>query len=163
MTAGFLDIETVVVPRGLADESQEHLRMMGAEGCEGFALWAGVRDGTRFRVTETIIPEQEGLRYAEGVCVRVDGAELFRLNMYLYEHHLNLVAQLHSHPSDAFHSETDDTFPIATTTGALSLVIPNFAVDDFSVDTCAVYRLFPVDGWTELSAFEASRLISVVE
>jgi hypothetical protein len=163
MNAGFLDIENVVVTRRLAELSQEHLRMMGAEGCEGFALWAGVRNGTRFRVTETIIPEQEGLRYGEGVCVRVDAPELFRLNMYLYERQLNLVAQLHSHPTDAFHSETDDAFPIATTTGALSLVIPNFAVDDFSVDTCAVYRLLPENGWTELSASEASRLISVVE
>jgi hypothetical protein len=36
-------------------------------------------------------------------------------------------AQVHTHPRRAFHSTTDDRFPIVSTPGFLSLVLPRFA------------------------------------
>jgi hypothetical protein len=41
---------------------------------------------------------------------------------------LGIRIQVHTHPAEAFHSPTDDAFPIIHTTGFLSLVIPNFAL-----------------------------------
>jgi hypothetical protein len=35
--------------------------------------------------------------------------------------------QVHTHPREAFHSSTDDAFPIIHSVGFLSLVIPDFA------------------------------------
>lgn len=160
--AGFLELTQVVVPASLADFANDHLRRIGRDGYEGFALWAGVREGDVFYVRECIVPEQSGLRYDDGVCVRVDGDELFRLSVHLYEAGLQLVAQLHSHPGSAYHSDTDDTFPIATTAGAFSLVVPDFARAPFALDRCAVYRLIPGDGWVELCG-DALRIIEVVE
>jgi hypothetical protein len=36
--------------------------------------------------------------------------------------------QVHTHPEEAFHSETDDVFPLLHEVGFLSLVIPSFAM-----------------------------------
>ena len=36
--------------------------------------------------------------------------------------------QIHTHPDKAFHSATDDAWPIIGTAGFLSLVVPRFAL-----------------------------------
>jgi hypothetical protein len=161
--SGFLDLEELLVPRRLADQAQAHLRAAGRDGNEGFALWIGRRQSRHFLVDETLIPEQRGLRFDTGVCVTVGSEELFRINKYLYASGRQLVAQLHSHPTDAYHSETDDTYPIATTAGAFSLVIPDFAVRPFSLEECAVYRLVPRDGWLEFPTPAVHRVITLTD
>jgi hypothetical protein len=158
---GLTHVETFLVPRRCVDEAHAHLALVGRGGLEGFALWAGALEGDVFRVVDTIIPEQKGLRSDLGVCVTVDGRELHRINVWLHNRGLTLVAQLHSHPTEAYHSNTDDTYPIATTTGSLSLVIPDFAVAPFSLETCVVYRLLPPRGWVELSPEDVGRLIVI--
>lgn len=161
--SGFLDLEEVRVPRRAADEAQAHLRNVGENGFEAFALWAGVRSERRFFVKETIIPAQTGYRLPDGVCVTVGPEELHRINVWLYEHEMTLIAQLHSHPEEAFHSDTDDAFPIATTLGSLSLVLPDYASRPFNLQECAVYRLMPKTGWTPVSPGAAARLIIVTD
>lgn len=156
-------MERLVVPRRFADAAQAHMRSVGLSGNEGFALWLGHRDGVRFDVDETLIPQQQGRRVGRGVCVTVDGDELFRINRYLYDTGRQLIAQLHSHPTEAYHSETDDTFPIATTAGAFSIVVPDFAVRPFALHDCAVYRLVPDQGWLELPLSAVRRVIQVID
>jgi hypothetical protein len=160
---GFADIDRIVVPAARVREAQAHLRRVGEQGAEGFALWAGAQHSTTFLVRATCIPAQEALRFEKGLCVRVDGPELHRINMWLYEQGLTLIAQLHSHPGVAYHSTTDDAYPIATTVGSLSIVIPDFARSPFSIVRCAVYRL-SVDGqWNKLSTDAVRRLIHIKE
>jgi Prokaryotic homologs of the JAB domain len=160
---GFLGVRSVVIPKMLALEAHQHLQRAGRQGLEGFALWAGVREGEVFRVQHTIIPAQSGLRFESGVCVRIASDELHRLNVWLYEHRVTLIAQLHSHPTAAYHSETDDEFPVATTVGSLSLVIPDFAAQPFSLDRCAVYQLNAAGRWAAVTRDEAGRLITIAE
>lgn len=154
-------VKTVRVPRALVLEAHAHLRRVGEHNMEGFALWAGITRGEEFLVTHTRIPAQEGLIFKDGICVAVDGEELYRINVWLFEENLTLLAQLHSHPTDAYHSETDDAFPIATTLGSLSLVVPFFARHPFALSDCAVYRLTSHEGWSELSAPEVQEFIKV--
>jgi hypothetical protein len=161
--SGLAHVKKVVVPSACVEEAHAHLRRVGREGLEGFALWAGELDGDTFLVRANIIPAQRGLGSDLGVCVVVGGEELHRINVWLYEHDMTLIAQLHSHPGEAYHSTTDDTYPIATATGSLSLVVPDFARDPFSLMDCAVYRLIPPRGWVELSEDEAERLIVFAE
>lgn len=160
---GFLDLESLVVPRRLADLAQQHMRSVGKKGHEGFALWIGRRVDETFFVDETLIPEQRGLCFADGVCVTVSGQELFRINQYLFASGRQLIAQLHSHPTDAYHSETDDTYPIATVAGAFSLVVPDFAARPFSLRECAVYRLVPGEGWIDFPATAVNRVIQLTD
>ncbi|MDP9470645.1 MAG: hypothetical protein M3Q71_08250 [Chloroflexota bacterium] len=155
------DVDRVHVPRERAVEAQTHLRRVGEHASEGFALWAGTLEGTAFHVRETVIPAQRELRTGGGVAVVVDGDELHRLNLWLYEHRMTLIAQLHSHPGAAYHSPTDDALPIATAVGSLSLVVPDFARAPFALDRCAVYRLAGDGAWVELAPAQARELIVI--
>lgn len=158
---GLAAVTSVRVPRDLALEAHNYLRKAGLQEAEGFALWAGVLQDGVFCVTHTRIPAQHHLRTDDGVLVVVDSEELLRTNMWLYEQSLTLVAQLHSHPTDAYHSETDDALPIVATVGGLSLVAPDFARRPFSLADYAVYRLTPEEGWIELADEEVRELIVI--
>jgi hypothetical protein len=96
------------------------------------------------------VPKQTAYKLREGLCVRVDGSELHRLNVWLYENSERLAIQVHSHPTEAYHSETDDTYPIVTTRGGLSLVVPDFCRNGVRGAATALYRLNH-EGWTELA------------
>ena len=161
--SGFLDLERIQVPTSAAEEANEFLRFAGTRRSEGFALWVGNREGRIFRVRETVIPAQTGHVTDDGVCVSVGPDELHRLNVWLYTEKMNVIAQLHSHPGEAYHSETDDSFPIATTVGCLSLVIPDFARFPFLLARCAVYRLTEQGVWSFLPRAQAEKLITLVD
>jgi hypothetical protein len=51
-----------------------------------------------------------------------------------------LGVQVHAHPGEAFHSGTDDAFPVVTTEGGLSIVAPSFCKDAL-VANAAIFRL----------------------
>jgi len=158
---GLAGVRRVVVPKVMISETHLHLRRVGRSGHEGFVLWAGMKDGEAcFRASNVIIPAQQGLRSESGVCVRVEGEELHRINVWLFQNGLRLIAQVHSHPTDAYHSETDDAFPIVTTEGALSLVTPDFATGPADLAHYAAYRLLR-GRWVELSRAALLGLINV--
>jgi hypothetical protein len=161
--SGFLDLKQINVPRSVVEAANDHLRTVGRSGFEAFSLWAGHREGELFVVQRNIVPEQTGHRTPSGVCVSVGPDELFRLNVWLYNNNMTLVAQLHSHPTEAYHSDTDDAFPIATTIGSLSIVIANYAQQSFALDRCAVYRLLPPQQWVGMTPTEVSNLVRIVE
>lgn len=163
MTRGFIEVDQVIVPAKAVAEAHTHLAAMGEHECEGFALWVGCRRETIFEVVEAVIPAQRALKSVDGVCITIDSDELFRLNRYLYERDWQIIAQIHSHPTDAYHSETDDAYPVATTIGALSIVVPDFARDDFYLSRCAVFRLIPGGGWCELDRRTIIQLIRILE
>jgi hypothetical protein len=111
------------------------------------ALWAGELDAAVFHVRAVIIPQQQGHRTDHGLAVSVPGEELHRINMWLRAQRLRLIAQIHSHPTAAYHSETDDRYAIVTALGSFSLVVPDFAVRPFALDDCAAYRLSRRPWW----------------
>jgi hypothetical protein len=160
--SGFEHITEVLVPAEIAQEANFQLRQIGQRGLEGFSLWAGEMRGTSFFVRVNIVPAQTGHRSESGVCVSVGPQELHRINMWLYENRMSIIVQIHTHPTDAYHSETDDAFPIATTNGCISIVIPNFARQPFALHHCAVYRLKGQAGWVELSPQETFNLIRII-
>ena len=151
-------ISQFVVPFTIVNATDAQLRYAGRTHSECFVLWSGVQDGDTFRVRSVHIPKQTAYRFPDGLCVRVEGDELHRLNVWLYEHGEQLGVQVHSHPTEAFHSETDDTYPIVTVRGGLSLVVPDFARDGLLGNGVACYRL-GFAGWDGLSLDEVSRLI----
>ena len=131
-------------------ETVEAIRSAGQDGYESFVLWSGTRDDDTFTVAQVHIPEQTSYKLNTGLCVRIDGSELHRLNVWLYEAQQVIGVQVHSHPTDAYHSDTDDTYPIATLEGSLSIVLPFFGRDGWESSDIAVYRL-EQDEWVELT------------
>jgi hypothetical protein len=128
------------------DETLGHLRAGGSNNCETVVLWLGILcDGTA-EVREVHRPEQSVdtdffLIPQEGV-----RAMMRRLT----ETRFQILAQVHSHPKAAFHSSTDDTCAIIRHVGAVSIVIPNFAVGTDSTNfgnRAATYQLDASDRW----------------
>lgn len=158
---GFTDINQVLVTRAITQETQRFLRTMGERGHEGVALWVGRPGGARFEVTNLLIPRQKATRTLDGVCASVDADEMYRVNAELFKADLRLIAQVHSHPTDAYHSDTDDENALVRTVGCLSLVVPDFAVRSFSLADTAVYRLDRAGAWQELDSRAVAMLIRI--
>ncbi len=135
------------VPQSVVSSTVRSLRAAGREGYEMFVLWSGHLDGSQFNVRTAHVPAQTSYRLETGLCVRVDGEALHKLNVWLFDSGESLGAQIHAHPADAYHSETDDTFPIVTMLGGLSLVVPDFCRRGLFVRSAA-YRLTG-SGWSK--------------
>lgn len=160
---GLAHITQVLVPNELFEHSHETLRTIGEAGVEGLVLWAGVAENDRFMVQAVLRPAQHCSSGEHGLLVLVDGRELHRIGVWLYERHMQFIAQVHSHPTDAYHSSTDDTIPIVTTEGGLSLVVPDFALGAACLADYAVFRLGATGAWSELTTAAASSLIQLVD
>ena len=130
-------------------ETEEAIRAAGEDGYESFVLWSGTREYETFTVAQVHVPEQTSYKVDAGLCVRVEAPELHRLNVWLYEAQQVIGVQVHSHPHDAYHSETDDTYPIATLEGSLSIVLPFFGRGGWESCGIAAYRL-ENGAWVEL-------------
>jgi hypothetical protein len=156
------EIAQFIVPSGVVQKTDAQLRAAGIAGSECFVLWSGIAAGTEFHVNTCHVPRQTGFKFSDGLCVRVDGDELHRLNMWLYEHREILGVQVHSHPTEAYHSDTDDAFPMVTTRGGLSVVVPYFGRLGLQGPGVAHYRLSET-GWDEVSLARAKKLITFEE
>lgn len=134
-------VDSFQVPETLVRDTEESLHSAGLEGFERFVLWSGQVTESTLVVKTMHVPEQEAFKLPTGLLVRVEGEALHRLNSWLYEQKEVLGVQVHAHPKEAFHSETDDAFPIVTLRGGLSIVAPDFCRRGLLVRDAAVYRL----------------------
>ncbi|MBI3218555.1 MAG: Mov34/MPN/PAD-1 family protein [Bacteroidetes bacterium] len=157
-------IRNIRIPDSCIAEAYKHIRLAGLKRLEGVVLFAGsYHEGEfMFEVKETIVPKQLSVSLEDGLLYAVDGDELHRINVYLHMSGQTLLAQLHSHPTEAYHSLTDDAYPIVTKVGALSIVVPNFGMEEFALDKWAVYRLDDEANWEELAVEDVKKLITVI-
>jgi len=155
-------ITRFVVPAAVVQKTDAQLRAAGRARSECFVLWSGVQEGETLQIRTAYIPRQTAYEFSDGLCVRVEGDELHRLNVWLFEHGERLAVQVHSHPTKAYHSETDDAYPIVTVRGGLSLVVPDFGRAGLLGIGVAYYRL-GTSGWDELSHHEAKRMVQFGE
>lgn len=117
--------------------------------CETVVFWLGKGDV----VDEVYRPEQS---------VAVDyfhlpGSSMRALMDYLKKDRRRILAQVHSHPGQAFHSKADDKWAVIRHQGALSLVLPTFAskttVQNF-FEQSATYTLSAEDEWHEVDTLD---------
>jgi proteasome lid subunit RPN8/RPN11 len=159
---GLIDINSFEFESRHIDEAYSFLKKAGKKSYEAVALFAGKLEGKMAIVTEVICPLQVSSRSQYGLMYTVDGKELHRINLWLYQKKLRLIAQIHSHPTEAYHSETDDEFPIMTTIGCLSIVVPYFAKEPLNHFDWAYYRLISETFWEELNHVEVIKLIKII-
>jgi hypothetical protein len=145
---GLRDVERFRIGSDALDTTIDWLREVGETGNEGFVLWSGHHDGSTFTIRRALWPRQRPQQTEHGLLVYVPGDALAEVNAFCYEHDEIVGAQVHTHPTDAFHSDTDDHFPLVTLLGSLSVVIPNFARADRADATgWAYYRLVGPATW----------------
>ena len=137
---------SVQIGEQLLDRSEASLRRAGRDGCELFVLWSGRQEDGFCEVLDGHVPRQTSYKSKDGLLVRVEGAALHKLNWWLFENEQTLIAQVHAHPQDAYHSDTDDAYPIVTQLGGLSLVAANFCSEGLISQSTAAFRLHE-EGW----------------
>ncbi len=154
-------IRHVAVREDVVESTLQFIRTFGMQGAEALVLWLGNVDAEAAWVTNAFMPKQHPISNENGVGYFVDGDALFQLNRHLAESGLRLIAQVHSHPQEAFHSPADDRYAIVTVDGGLSFVVPDFGRGGSNMAKWAVYRL---DGrqWRPLSRTELQQLIEIV-
>lgn len=161
MTIGLENVCQVYVPHEVVENTLEHLRHCGRGFVEGVVLWAGSANHDApaiFEVKALIVPKQMPFASECGVGVMVDGDELFRINVWLHRNKMTLIAQVHSHPDAAYHSQTDDDLAIVTRAGGFSIVVPDFGIAQFEFGSVVAYRLDTHGRWSEVAAKEAQRI-----
>ncbi|KZC77764.1 hypothetical protein AYR46_16525 [Sphingobium yanoikuyae] len=139
------------------------LRAGGARSEERVVLWLGLVASIRepMPVTEVYEPDQiTDIDY-----FKLPPASLRALMSHLRSARLKILAQVHSHPGKAFHSEADDEWAIIRHVGALSLVLPEFARNitpaNFAEKT-ASYRLSGENEWVRVPTGGPDGCIGVV-
>ena len=139
---------TVLVPEYIISETLSELQTVGRRQSECVVLWLGVRDGEGIKVKSLWKPVQE----ADLDFFHIPESSMDQLMKELRTRRFMIAAQVHTHPNLAFHSEADDNWAIVRHAGALSLVIPHFALrtnpNTFKIQT-AVFSLSPQNEWLE--------------
>lgn len=159
----FFKINQIMFPLDCVRIAYQHMQKVGLQHLEGVALFAGREEGDEtFIVEKTIIPKQRAYNEDYGLLYTIGGDELHRINVSLYNNKMTLIAQIHSHPGRAYHSETDDAYPVISTSGGISIVVPNFAYGQIAIDTWAVYRLSVDNTWIGLTKKEKKSLIIII-
>lgn len=126
-------------------ETFDHLRTCGDGRRECQALWVGPWSDPD-RITRVVHPRHS----ASAVGFRLDEAWLTAFWSSLAEAGEGVRVQIHTHPGAAFHSATDDAFPILATPGFLSLVIPRFALGPVGFEMAFLARFDEDHRWREV-------------
>lgn len=111
------------LPRRIVEQTFNQFRRCGEGRRECQALWLSSWDSPDV-ITAVVHPKHEA--HVGGFVL--DDNWLSRFWLRLAKENLGVRIQVHTHPGEAFHSPTDDEYPLIHTPGFLSLVIPNFAL-----------------------------------
>lgn len=145
-----------LVPKRVLTDTRELLRERGEHGVEGVVVWVGIAIAdTTAQVLGAIRPGQIAYRSAGGCAVEVPPEALSQLISSLPDDVFVLV-RVHTHPTEAYHSEVDDTNMLISHNGAISIVVPYFARDPLALSSCSVNELRHGEGWVELSPSEVT-------
>lgn len=140
-----------LIPRQVLVESRRFLIEPGREGLEAVVLWLGRKTKpTEVEILTTLMPRQYAIRSSLGVAVTVCEDALTELISALPKG-VFIPARVHTHPGAAYHSSTDDENMLISHTGAISIVVPDFACRSIELAHCSVNELGDDYLWRELS------------
>jgi hypothetical protein len=135
--------------RGILAETFAHFRGCGGGERECQVLWVSPWEAPE-TITKVVHPEHQA--HLGGFVL--DDRWLNEFWFTLAQEKLGIRMQVHTHPGEAFHSPTDDAFPIIHTTGFLSLVIPNFALGSVGFDKAYLTEIHEDGRWREVPIAE---------
>lgn len=115
----------LIVKRTTVGRTIELLKIAGHQSDERMVLWMGRHEGNSVVIEDLLLPRQKVTR----VSIRILPSGMRQIFDEMRSTGRMVAAQVHSHPEEAFHSYTDDCLAITRHEGAISLVLPNFALD----------------------------------
>lgn len=138
--------ERLQVPAAVLRETFAELRRCGASRRECQVLWIGPWSEPQ-TVTSIVHPTH----HANGVGFELDSGWLTAFWQELARAAFGVRVQIHTHPGRAFHSATDDAWPLIHTPGFLSLVIPRFAMGDVGLSGAYLTEIGQDGHWHEVN------------
>lgn len=138
------------------------LQNKGKAESECVVLWLGKHTNDGIRVETVWEPEQ----HAGSDFFEIPENSMEDLFKELRSRRLMIAAQVHSHPRLAFHSWADDKWAIVRHAGALSLVLPHFALrtrQETFIKDAAVFVLSPQNQWQEVPKKQIPKFIKVID
>lgn len=137
------------------------LHQSGQRRSEGVVLWLGKRNAQYSTVTHVYQP----IHRAAADFFRIPKEGMANLMQYMDTHEVSVIAQVHSHPQEAFHSRADDEWAIVRHLGALSIVLPDFARDTNTanfMDLAATFRLDARNKWVRIGSHDLANHVEVL-
>jgi hypothetical protein len=132
------------LPREVLTRTFEQFRKCGCGRRECQALWVGPWSDP-LAITDVIHPKHSG--HMGGFTIDEGWLHQFWLELGRTDRGIRL--QVHTHPGEAFHSATDDAYPIIHKPGFLSLVIPNFALGPVGFKDAYLTEIQPDGRWRQ--------------
>src|SRR6266700_7738652 len=112
------------IPMSVLRESQSYLRDFGTRRYEGYMCWSGVILGdSEALIRSCIYPKSYKESEFREAYAALDIDVVFDIGNQIHERGEFLLAQLHTHGFEAFHSHTDNNYPITHKVGFISIVI----------------------------------------
>jgi hypothetical protein len=138
------------------------LQRGGERGHERVALWLSTAtQRTPAPIVEVYEPDQ----VADVDYFRLPPATMRSLMDHLRSTRRRIVAQIHTHPGRAFHSDVDAAWAIVRHVGALSLVLPCFAAtttpENF-LEEVMTYQYSPGGDWNHCPNLGPSARVLVI-
>jgi hypothetical protein len=139
---------------GVLHETQRLLQARSRSGSEAYTVWVGELQPKRAVVWEVWPVDAE----ADSRHAQISFDDVLKLGARVAISKWFIVAQLHTHGGQAFHSQTDDAYPISSQVGFLSIVVPNFGSDPPGVGW-AYYEHEGAGRWRPIPATEVPKRI----
>jgi hypothetical protein len=143
------------ISQAILEQTFRHFRACGAGARECQALWTSSWNLSN-DITKVVHPAHRA--HAGGFSVDTSWLNAFWLELAATGH--GIQVQVHTHPAAAFHSSTDDAFPIVHTPGFLSLVIPRYGIGEVGFRDAFLAEITEDGSWREV---EIKSRLQIVE
>jgi len=140
--------------RSIVHKTFHTFRECGRGECECVAYWTGPAYASLIDGLEHPVHLRSALGY------QVDDGWLTTFWKALGASERSIKAQIHTHPAGAFHSATDDEWPIVSQAGFISIVIPDFALGQPSLENAWIGQLDINGEWQELASMREALILA---
>jgi proteasome lid subunit RPN8/RPN11 len=134
------------IPHELLERTFGQLRACGCGRNECQALWVGPVAHPEL-ISRLVHPAHS----ASPVGFQLDEAWLTSFWLDMAREGLSVRVQVHTHPGAAYHSATDDAFPMVHSPGFLSLVIPNFGLGPVGFERAFLAQIGDDGEWRQVA------------
>ena len=143
------------IPQALLTQTFDELRRCGGGKRECQVVWL-----SPWRAPAVISQVIHTSHTASAAGFTVVESSLTLLWKRLADTQAGVRVQVHTHPGGAFHSHTDDSWPIIHTSGFLSLVIPNFGMGDIGFKEAHLAEVRPDGLWHAVDIGDRLEVVS---
>ncbi len=128
------------------------LERRGRRRHESGAFLLGIEDGEQREVCDVVFYDDlDPHAYDSGVCI-LYGEAFSKLWAICRQKTLTVVADVHTHPGEAFQSSSDKANPMVARTGHIAIIVPEFARWPIRAGQLGIFEYSGGHDWTDRNA-----------